>query len=179
MTSPFQQRKTALAFYRWDQNKDGLVRADDIAQWAQGVAAHLNLAQGSPEYTQITDAYRLVWEFWFKPFDKDHDDAVTLDDWLDARVAFQDPQAYAQSVQANQELFDLLDRDADGRIGPDEYAAFVTPVGASDQEVRTAFSQLDRDGDGFIERDEFATDLAAYFQSDDPTERGNWIFGAY
>ena len=179
MVSPFQQRKAALAFYRWDRNKDGVVRADDIVQWGQDVAAHLNFAQGSPEYTQITDAYHRVWEFWFKPFDTDQDDALTLDDFLDQLVAFQDPQAAAQSVRGNHELFDLLDRDADGRIGPAEYAAFVRPAGVADQEVRTAFSQLDRDGDGFIERDEFAKDLVAYFQSDDPTERGNWFFGAY
>ena len=52
-------------------------------------------------------------------------------------------------------------------------------MGVADQEVRTAFGQLDRDGDGFIERDEFAKDLVAYFQSDDPAERGNWFFGTY
>jgi Ca2+-binding EF-hand superfamily protein len=179
MVSPFQQRKGALAFYRWDRDKDGVVRADDIAQWGQGAAAHLNLAQGSPEYTQITDAYHRIWEFWLKPFDTDQDDALTLDDFLAQLVAFQDPQAYAQGIQANQELFDLLDRDADGRIGPDEYAAFVQPIGVSDEETQTAFSQLDRDGDGFIERDEFAADLLGYFQSDDRAERGNWFFGAY
>ena len=178
MLSPFKRRKNALVFYRWDQTKDGLIRAEDIEQWGQAVAQHLNLAEGSPQYDKIMTAYHQMWEFYFKPFDKDNDDALTLDDFFENIVAFQDPQARAQGITSNKGLFDVIDLDDDGKIGLNEYAAFVKPLGVSEQDASTAFSQVDRDGDGFIERDEFATDLFEYFQSDDRTARGNWFFGS-
>ena len=178
MLSPFRRRKNALIFYRWDQTKDGLLRADDIEAWGRGVAEHLNVAQGSPDYDKIMETYRQMWTFYFKPFDKDNDDALTLDDFFGNIVAFGDAEARAQGVDYNKGLFDVLDRDGDGRIGPDEYAAFVRPLGVSEQDARTAFGQLDRDGDGSLARDEFAEDLFEYFQSDDRSARGNWFFGS-
>ena len=42
MASPFQQRKAALAFYRWDQTKDGVVRLQGRpAAAARGAAGPL------------------------------------------------------------------------------------------------------------------------------------------
>ena len=87
-------------------------------------------------------------------------------------------KAREQGVTYNKGLFDVLDLDGSGRIGVDEYAAFVQPLGVSGQDAHTAFSQLDRSGDGFLSRDEFAEDLFEYFQSDDRSARGNWFFGS-
>ena len=56
MATPFQQRKAGLAFYRWDQTKDGVVRAGDLELWGKEVAAHLNITQGSPHYDKILRA---------------------------------------------------------------------------------------------------------------------------
>ncbi len=42
MASPFQQRKAVLAFYRWDQTKDGVVRLQGRpAAAARGAAGPL------------------------------------------------------------------------------------------------------------------------------------------
>ena len=178
MASPFQQRKVALAFYRWDQTKDGVVRADDLELWGKQVAAYLPVAQGSPHYDTILATYRQTWQTAFQPFDRDHDDAVTLDDYLAAFAVFQEPQSAEQVIAANRALFDTLDLDGDGKIAPNEYVAFVRPAGVAEQEARMAFSLLDRDGDGFIAREEFAQDLYDYFTSDDRAAPANSFFGA-
>ena len=133
MLSPFQRRKNTLVFYRWDQTKDGLLRSEDIEQWGLGVAQQLNLAPGSPQYDQLMDAYHNMWTFYFKPFDKDNDDALTLDDFFENIVAFRDPQAREQGITANKGLFDILNLDRNGKIGPDKYATFVRSLGASEE----------------------------------------------
>jgi len=178
MASPFQRRKAALAFYRWDQTKDGVVRLADLELWGKEVAAHLNVPQGSPHYDKILDTYRQTWQAVFKPLDRDNDDALTLDEYAESFGVFLDPQGTEQVIAGNRVLFDALDLDGDGRIGRHEYAAFVSPLGVTAQDARTAFTQLDRDGDGFIEREEFAQDLHDYFASDDRTAPANWFFGS-
>ena len=118
MASPFQQRKAALAFYRWDQTKDGLVRADDLELWGKQVAAHLNAAQDSPQHHRILETYRQMWQTVFQPFDRDGDNAVTFSEYLDAFGVFLDPQGTEQVVAGNRALFDALDLDGDGKIAP-------------------------------------------------------------
>ena len=177
MASPFQHRKAALAFYRWDQTKDGVVRASDLEMWGKEVAAHLNVAQGSSQYDKILDTYRQTWQAVFKPLDRDNDDALTLEEYSESFRVFLDPQGTEQVVAGNRALFDALDLDGDGRIGRNEYAAFVNPLGVTEQDARTAFTQLDRDGDGFLAREEFAQALHDYFASDDRTAPANWFFG--
>ena len=178
MASPFQQRKAALAFYRWDQTKDGVVRADDLELWAKQVAAHLSIAQGTPQYDRILETYRQMWRTVFQPFDHDQDDGVTFTEYLEAFGVFLDPQGTEQVLAGNRALFDALDLDGDGKIEPNEYAAFVRPLGVMGQDARTAFGQLDRDGDGLIEREDFAQDLHDYFASDDRAAMANWLFGS-
>jgi hypothetical protein len=179
MLSPFRRRKNALIFYRFDQSKDGLVRADDIETWGQEEAKHLNIAQGSPQYDTLMETYRQVWLLFFKAFDTDNDNAVTLDDFFENIVVFQEPEAREQVMSAHEALFDVLDLDDDGRIELNEYTAFVKPLGSSEQDASRAFRHLDRDGDGFISRDEFAQALYDYFHSDDRSAPGNWFFGSY
>ena len=178
MASPFQHRKAALAFYRWDQSKDGVVRAEDLELWGKQVAAYLNVAHGSPQYAQILEAYRQTWQTVFQPLDRDNDNAVTFEEYTAAFSMFLDPQGAEQVIAGNRVLFDTLDLDDDGKIAPNEYAAFVRPLGVLEQDARTAFRQLDRDADGFLSRDEFARDLHEYFASDDRSATANWLFGA-
>ncbi len=178
MASPFQHRKAALAFYRWDQTKDGVVRADDLEMWGKEVAVHLNIARGSPQYDKILETYRQTWQTVFKPLDKDNDNALTLEEYSASFGVFLDPQGTEQVIAGNRSPFDALDLDGDGLIERNEYAAFVRPLGVAEQDARTAFSHLDRDGDGLIERDEFAQDLHDYFASDDRSAPANWFFGS-
>ena len=178
MASPFQQRKAALAFYRWDQTKDGLVRADDLELWGTAVAAHLHVAPGSPQYARILETYRQLWQVVFQPLDQDHDGALTLDDYRAAFDVFLDPAGEAQVKAGNRALFDALDLDSDGRIAREEYAAFVRPLGVTEEAAGLAFRQLDRDGDGSLGREDFAQDLHDYFAAEDRGAPANWFFGS-
>jgi Ca2+-binding EF-hand superfamily protein len=180
MASPFVHRKMALAFYRLDVSKDGLVSQADLASLGQRVAERLGLPQDSAQAAEIGQAFLSVWEAYGAPADTDGDKAVSFDEFAAAHAAFlETPEARARGVRVNRALAAALDRDGDGHVDATEYAAFLRPLGASAAEARTAFRHLDRNGDGLLSCEELAADLWEYWNADDRSAPGNWFFGAF
>ncbi len=54
-----------------------------------------------PQVDEIMETYRQMWRFYFKPFDKDNDDAPTLDDLFENIVASGDRKASEQGSTYN------------------------------------------------------------------------------
>jgi Ca2+-binding EF-hand superfamily protein len=180
LVSPFVQRKIALGFYRFDLDKDGVLREDDAANLGQQVAERLQLAQGSAQAAQIARAYSTLWDIFGKAADKDGDHAVSFDDIAGFHdIRLQTPHAREQGIGAVAALFAAIDTDGDGRLSAQEYAAFLKPMDVSAAEAETAFQHLDRDGDGFISDDELAEDWWEYWNAEDRSAPGNWFFGSY
>jgi len=170
----------ALGFYRLDVDKDGVLRQDGFVSLGQKVAEQLQTSQGSAQAARITQAFINLWEVFGKPADQDGDNAVSFDEFAQAHAAFlQNPHAREQGLSVDAALFAALDSDGDGRLSAHEYAAFLKPLGVSPAEAETAFQHLDRDGDGFISDDELALDLWEYWNSEDRSAPGNWLFGSY
>jgi Ca2+-binding EF-hand superfamily protein len=179
MLSPFLQRKIALAYYRWDQTKDGLVDGADFEQVGRRVADKLGLAQDSAEHSKILAAYRSVWDQYSKLYGTDSQGTLTLQDHLTAQEQFiQHPESAAAAESANAATFVALDLDGNGLIDLREWQAFLHAVGASDEESLAAFKHLDQNGDGSLSVEELAQAAYEYYSSDDPSAHGNFFFGA-
>jgi Ca2+-binding EF-hand superfamily protein len=180
MLSPFVKRKIALAFYRMDFTKDGLVKQEDLMLWGQKLAEHLKAAKGSTQYDQVTKGFATLWDAWCATVDKDGDGAVTLEEVIENNDALTKlPNPREISVASSKVTFDAIDLNGNGRIDVKEFAAFVAPLGVSEAQAREAFSHLDRDGSGYISRDEFANDWYDYWASDDREAPGNWFYGTF
>jgi Ca2+-binding EF-hand superfamily protein len=78
---------------------------------------------------------------------------------------------------AGEVVFDVLDTDGSGTIGPDEYDQFLRVYGLDDSRATEAFAIFDTDGNGSLSRDEFAVLIADFFVAEDPSAPGNAIFG--
>lgn len=174
--SPFVQRKLALAFYRFDQSKDGLVKEDDFVQYGEKVAALLTVPKDSETYKKVCAAYMSFWNDYFEP--SASDGVVTLQAYIEATTRFAGmPQSEAMAKKGNAVIFDSIDLDGSGQISRAELVLFLQPMGVSEQDANVAFGHMDRDGDGHISREEFAQNLTDYYLSDDRESPGNWFYG--
>ncbi len=181
MPSEFQKRKLALAFYKYDISKDGIVEAADLELQGHKVADLLKIQKGDAKREKIVSAYKGVWEAYFKPGDKDGDNQVTLDEYAKALEPYYSNtgNSHESALEVNKTVFDSIDLDGSGQIDSVEYAVFLRSLGVSEAEANAAFERLDSNRDGYLSRDEFAKNLADYFTSDDPEATANWFYGSY
>ena len=68
------------------------------------------------------------------------------------------PAADDDQLAELRETFEYNDRDADGRIGPDEFVVMLDELeaGMSEGEARVGFNDIDTNDDGLIDFREFA-----------------------
>ena len=178
--SDFVKRKLALAFYRFDRDKDGVVDEADFSALGDAVAKLQGVQEGSEQYELVIAAHLGWWEAYFKGGDSDGDGKVTLEEyfahvgaWLQAS-----PDAMAGVVKSNESFFDAIDVDGNGELSAEEFSTYLQAYGLTDADARTAFSHLDLDDDGTMSREEFAQNISEYYISD---ERGpsEWFFGGH
>lgn len=181
MPTEFQKRKLALAFYKYDSSKDGVLESSDLELQGQKVAELLDVKQGDADYEKILSIYRKVWEVYFKPADRDGDDKITLDEYIKGVEPYysNNDKLYNSSLEVNKIIFDSIDLDGSGQIDRREYGVFLKSLGVSEEDANRAFEKIDTDGNGYISRDEFAKNLTDYFISNDPQSPANWFYGSY
>jgi Ca2+-binding EF-hand superfamily protein len=178
--SNFVKRKLAMAFYRFDRNKDGVVDESDFAVLGAAVAALQGVEEGSERHRKIVAAHQTWWEAYFKGSDANGDGTVTLEEYF-ARVGAwtsADPDALAHAVAGNELVFDAIDVNDDGALSADEFSSYLQAYGLTDADARTAFARLHLDGDGTMSRSAFAKNISEYYISESrgPSE---WFFGGH
>ena len=178
MSTPFQQRKAALAYYRYDQTGDGLIREEDFALMGDRVAQSLGLQPGADRYDQVVQGMHLIWDAYFATSAKESNGVVTLQQNLAMVENFlAHPNAWQMARDVNLPIFKAIDVTGDGTISLAEYSAFVTALGASTEEAQAAFEHLDRDSNGSLSPTEVADAWTEYYQADNRSAAGNHFYG--
>ncbi|NEP04617.1 MAG: EF-hand domain-containing protein, partial [Okeania sp. SIO4D6] len=85
MLSPFVQRKLALAFYQYDQSKNGLLEKEDLQLIAKRIAESFGLKKEDSKYQEILDTYAKVWDHYLSAADTDGDGKVSLIEFFEVR----------------------------------------------------------------------------------------------
>jgi hypothetical protein len=60
-----------------------------------------------------------------------------------------------------------------------EFTAFVVSMSGTEDDARLAFSRLDLNGNGVLSPDEVTKGWFDYYNSDDSSAPGNYIFGRF
>jgi Ca2+-binding EF-hand superfamily protein len=153
---------------------DGVVEASDFDKIAQKVAQNLGVNSGSSEHDKITSAYRAIWDGYFKPADVDGDNKVVLEEYFKATERFfGSPNAANMGTDLNKVLYDAMDFDGGESIDEKEFSAFLTAIGISEADTKTAFSHLDTAKSRSISREEFAKNWYDYYVIDDTEAPAN------
>ena len=104
---------------------------------------------------------------------------ISCDEYLaGARAALQNPEFVKIYTDLYNCVFDGLDKNGDGYIGPIEWVAFMNFFNYDPKDAEAAFKAIDKNGDGMISRDEFCSLLSEYWTSDEqPTLGSDKMFG--
>ena len=181
MLTELQQRKLTRLFHVYDGNRDGVLERGDYERIATGIADFLEIPLNSAERDSHVAIYMAGWDGLQQLADLDHDNQVTLDEWLAANDSLlQQPEMFEALAVANTEsTMNWEDKDRDGRIARAEYLGVAQSYVMTQEEAEEAFQHLDRDGDGYIDKAEMLQNMREFFMSDDPDAPGNWLVGRF
>lgn len=179
MLSPFIQRKIALAFYKYDQSKNGLLEKEDLVVVGKKIAESFGLKESDLKYQKIIETYAQAWDNYLAAADQDGDGKVSLIEFFEAREKM-NPSQIAKNQEVNKLMFDCLDVDGNGTISFQEYEALLKAIGENNQEIiKRGFDNMDINKDGSISRDEYAKLRSGYFVSEDLEDPSKWFYGTF
>jgi Ca2+-binding EF-hand superfamily protein len=182
MLSDFQKNKLTYFFGLYDFNKNGYLHLADFTDIAEKLCEKLEYLPGSKHHEFLVR--KTVALFYRLLTDIPHPDEqkIFLDGWL----SFFDKEIIKKGNEEHMEeyveliigyLFDLFDENHDGYISLYEYKQVFEIYGIDVEYVDKAFDNLDLNKDQRLSRYELIRAVETFLTSDDPLERGNWIFG--
>ncbi|GHG81154.1 EF-hand domain-containing protein [Streptomyces griseocarneus] len=144
-----------LVFAMLDADGDGVISADEYSARAERVARATGRTTDDPLVVVARTAGRRAWA----SMDADGDGKVTFEEYAawagaDAFDTVCEPVLGA--------LFDLADRDHDGRLDLPEFTTLRTALGNPVGNIEAAFAALDADGDGRVVRDDYLASVRAH-----------------
>jgi Ca2+-binding EF-hand superfamily protein len=179
MLSDLRRRKFTYLFGCFDLDRNGTLERGDYEQFSANLVAAFDLG-GDPTRTASIHAQTMaLWDFVRSIADRDGDDRVGVEEFIDGYAALTDdgPTFHALLMGYATFVISTADRDGDGLLDVDDYAAILGCYGIDDGAARAAFARIDRDGDGSLSTTDMETSFEEYFRSDDPDAPGNWMMG--
>ena len=165
MLTDLQRKKLPNLFHLHDVDSDGLIQPADYDQVARDLAQSRGLAPDSSEAEELRSRFATAWD------NMSHlagDGGLSLDGWFAHwdEVLSTDGMYDEVISPIGEFIFEMLDRDGDGRVESAEYVRFYQVMGLDEASATEVFSQLDRNGDGSLSRGEISDMLEQYFCSD-------------
>ncbi|MGR9051797.1 MAG: EF-hand domain-containing protein [Gammaproteobacteria bacterium] len=176
----FLDRKIDVCFTHGDQNGNGVLEPADALALAARIVTYIGEPMGSVKAQSLFKSFENFWIHMSARMDTDGDGKISPEEWRKGmRKAFaEDPKGYKAGFRPLAEaLFNICDRDDNGRVSPQEFALFHKAFGTSPANSKIAFDKLDSNGDGVLSVDELLVAWQEYYTSTDPNAGGNWLFG--
>jgi len=178
MSTELRRRKLEKVFGSFDVDQDGIIDGLDITAMAQIWCDTYEAAPMSEEWRKIHSAAARMWRDIRGETDLDGVKRVTRKGFV-AWMAEPDFAEFVEraAIPFSLAVFDVADKDRDGRITMPEMMAAQSKSGMSEAETKAAFDLLDTDGDGYVSDAQYAQAARDFYLSDDPEAPGNKIAG--
>lgn len=179
MTTELQNRKLDRAFGHIDIDNDGYIERDDVLGLGARILVGFGEAPTSAKGKAVIDHYDTLWETIVARIDSDRDARISREEYRSGMAAafIHGPDFDHVFRPAAQAVATLCDTDDDGVVGADEFQTLQSAFGTSTADAQAAFNKLDTNGSGTLTVDELIEAAREFFLGDDPSSRGNWLFG--
>ena len=140
MLTDFQKQKLPRLFSVHDLNHDGRIDRTDFEEYAKRIAANRGWGPGSSEASDLRGRFLAFWDGLGEVGARHGRSAVTMEDWLEYwDQILGTPGMYdSLAVPIARMVFTILDRDGDGSVTGDEYAAIYDAGGSDRRQASTA-----------------------------------------
>ena len=180
MLTELQMKKWTHLFHIYDTDGSGVVTKEDFELKARAVASLHGLEPGSDAYESLYAKVLEDWDHLQKHVDKNNDNRVDLEEWLDhGYTRINDDRMYATVQQEVDGIFGLFDRNGDGLLSQEEYISLITTWGAKAEGADSMFSKLGLGKDDTLTKERVRQLLEEFHKSDDPDAPGNYFFGPF
>ena len=175
----FQRKKLKKLFDAYDFDSSQSIASSDFHAFIDDLAGKLGYQGGSEDYERVKAVFLDFWKGLHQKVGLTQDEEITFDAWLSYfDELLQHENFPSAGIEGSVELvFNILDKNADGKISLEEYTHLLNTWGISEAEINGIYSKLDLNGDGSLTREELSQLYHQFYYSNDPNEPGNSIHG--
>lgn len=179
VASQLVDRKIDVCFAHADQNGDGVMDQSDVIALGARIIVYIGESFTSPKAQTVLEAFENFAKYMISVMDTNMDNQVSPLEWRDGmKRAFANGSDYDDHLRPiGVALWNLADKDGDGRVNVNEFAAFQRAMGTSPGNSRIAFEKMDRNNDGSLSVEEMLQAHREFYTSPDPDAPGNWLYG--
>lgn len=179
MLSDLQKSKIQNLFHMFDTDINGMIEKSDIVRIINTCSARFGWERGGLDYKEFETHFLSMWAGMVKRADKNQDQQVSLQEFLDFYSDLLDSPEEYQVVLGGLggAIFGTFDVNFDGELTLGEYKEFYAAMGLSTGFATTIFARLDLNTNGRISIRELTILLDEFFSSQDPNAPGNFLFG--
>jgi hypothetical protein len=181
MLTEFRHKKLKLFFQMLDLNHDGFVGECDLKIISQNLATQYGWGVDSEEFDDIQDQFISLWDGYLHLADRNGDDQVSEDEFLENfDRQFESQQGFYSPLfqQFLNTIFDILNVSGTGEVTPAEYVLFCRAYGLQAPIIEMGFQKVALASSN-LSKLSFLRATREFFCSDDPKAAGNWIFGSH
>jgi len=174
--SDFRLKKLTYVFERFfDTNASGTIEKNDFSLAVEQLCKIRGWNKDAPEFPKVQKSFLTMWEVLRKRAYKEDDEEISPEEFVQL---WRNPGKIDDWEKVYMDLmFDLQDTSGDGVIDEEEFASVCDSMGVNPAESRQAFNTFSRRGHVPVDKKYYQELWMQYFQSDDPSSLGNFLFG--
>lgn len=152
-------------FDRWDSDRSGTLERSDFEREVNAIAQALGHGPASSQTKRLQDAMAGIYESMARDGGVSPSGPIPWDDFYSAAEVWMEnpdktlPTKLRPLVDA---IVGMADKSADGRLGRDEFIAWITAIGTDRSKAERAFDTLDTNHSGDLGADEVLDAVVDY-----------------
>ncbi|MEU4447103.1 EF-hand domain-containing protein [Actinosynnema sp. NPDC050801] len=157
-----------------DVDGDGGISKGDFTAMGAGVAREFGFDENAPQARSLITKYEGIWDH-LRGADLDVDGVVGAAEFREAHTSGRvtTEVLVERWLSATHGNFEVADRDGDGYIDLEAFAAIYRGAGIPDRKVaETAFGAMDVDADGRLDWNELSAHARGLFTATDESAKG-------